>query len=346
MVASIFPQNDLYTPISKIAENTEPIHFANWDITWWSFSVAILSLIVGIIAAIYSYRGYKFQKLSTEKLDKLIPGQISYYEVICCLINNIFDIESIFFGSSSYTHYPTKLVLSLSKLPEDLINLDKYERNRICFEEALKLKIAWRNYNIVIDELIANIKTYSNSEVISYSNYLISLSKSYITLIQNFESILVQYSLLGGALTSNNRIAFFILDRFFEYLSTLDTFGIDSIDTKRSNLKKECEDSYIRAPYLPNLLDFDEYLNSSHSFRLKIFHKKTTPTLEREEISAIYNSIKSGKYDKYTNCIILPPSKKFSSLDPHRFKNAYFNYIEPIIIGYKRSEYDSLLNEG
>ena len=99
---SIHIANDIFTPIYKIAENTEPINLVNWDLNWWSFSIALFSLIAGTIAAVYSYRGYKFQRISAERLEKLIPGQINYFEVVCCIINNILDIETVFFSRDSY----------------------------------------------------------------------------------------------------------------------------------------------------------------------------------------------------------------------------------------------------
>lgn len=342
-VDSIFyDSRDFFTPIYKIAENTEPINLVNWDLAWWSFHIAIFSLIAGIIAAIYSYRGYKFQRISAERLEKLIPGQISYYEVICCLINNILDLEAIFFGKSSFKEYPTKLILSISSLPEDLIDLNKYEKNKQCYEEAFKLKIAWRNYNVLINNLIQNISIYEAKEIDAYVNYFISLSKSYIILIQKFERILVKHSYLEFVTSTNERIAFFILDRFIESVSELQDLKEYKLDTRRTNLGDHGSHWYDFTPYLPNLISTKDYLKSEHSSRLKIFNSEKLVD-DTKFYADILNAIKDGDFDFLGDSLILPSNITFSSLDITHFKNTYYNFIEPIIIGHKRYEYSVFL---
>lgn len=335
-VDSILQKSDIFTPINKIAENTEPINLVNWDLSWWSFHIAIFSLIAGIIAAIYSYRGYKFQKISAERLEKLIPGQISFFEVICCLMNNIIDIESIFFGKKSYKEYSTKLLLSFSKLPEDLIELEKYEKNIKCYEEAFELKIAWRNYNILIENLIESLEQSNIEQVLTYANHIISVSKSYIVLVQRFENTLVSNAYLSSYTSTNKRIAYFILDRFFEYLND---YGYMNIETTRSNLKSDLSDNYIFSPFFPNLIDVDNYIKSNHTSRLSIFFDNKSDN--KCDIVSILNDIKTGKYNELSNALKLPPNVTLSSLDIHYFKTAYYNFIEPIIIGFKRYEYST-----
>ena len=157
--------DNVFSPVSKIAENTEPLNFISLNLSWWSFFIAIASLFIGSFAARYSYQGYKFQRISADRLEKLIPGQISYYEVACSLINNILDIEAIFFGKKSYKSYPVELILSLSKLPDDLITLEKFEKKKLCYEEAFKIKVLWRNYNTILDHFLKNFKSYKIEKI-------------------------------------------------------------------------------------------------------------------------------------------------------------------------------------
>lgn len=343
---SIVKGEDISAPIFRIAENTEPINLVNWDLAWWSFSIAMLSLIAGIIAAIYSYRGYKFQRISAERLEKLTPGQISYFEVVCCLINNILDLESVFFSQKSFRKFPINLILSISKLPEDLINLEKYEKNKACFENSFHIKIAWRNYNLFIDDFAKAINIYNDDEIRAYAQYLITLSKSYIRLIQKFELVLVQNSYLNSKeTTSNNRIAYFILDRFFECINDLSINTYDSLDIKRINYNIETKDLYTVSPYLPNIIDIEDYFSSNHSMRLSIFEEENTKSTKQDVLREMYNKMKSGEYDFLGKYFSFPKNVRLSSIDINYFKRSYFMYMEPVIIGLKRLEYEALINQ-
>ena len=342
-VDSLANSSDLYTPISKIAENTEPLNLITWNLSWWSFLIAILSLIAGVIAAIYSYKGYIFQRLSADRLEKLIPGQISYFEVACCLVNIIFDLEALFFGTSSYKTYPVKLILLVSKLPDDLIVLEKYEKNKTCYDEAFRLKLAWRDYNVFLDNFIKEIDNFNEKEISSYAENLMNISKSMILQIQKFEDLLSDNGILKSKHSTNERIAYFILDRFFEFVSDINSFGLNHLDTKRTNITKKSSANYLRCPYIPNLINFDTYLNSYHFIRLNMIRREENIANDRMGIHETYNDIKTGKYNRLGDFIILPPNHTFASIEIHEFKNAYFNYIEPIILGYKRYEYSHFL---
>lgn len=340
---SIFANSDIIKPITKIAENTEPIHLVNWDLDWWSLSIALLSFIAGTIAAIYSYQGYKFQKISAERLEKLIPGQISYFEIVCCLINNILDLEAMFFGKTSIRKYPINLILSVSKLPDDLINLDKYEKDKICYEEAFKIKIAWRNYNIFVDDLIKRSETSDETNIRVYAQYMITLSKSYIRLVQNFEKILFERSYLDSITSTNDRIAYYLLDRFMECIDDISNTNLSNIDSSRINLTPDTKDQYIAASYLSNIINVEDYFNARHTIRLGVFYGDDSDKENSKRISDIYTSLKTCKYDYLQEYFQFPNNVNLSDINIHYFKSTYFVYIEPIIIGLKRYEYSSLL---
>ena len=338
---------DIYKSIEEIERNTEPLLVRSIDISHlasWSFAIAIFSLIAGVIAAYYSYRGYKFQRISADHLESLVPGQMSYYEIAGCLINNILSIEAIYFGNKSYKSFPTKLILSIAKLPDELIQLDKYEKNQVCFDEAFKLKISWQNYNNFIDSLIDFSIKCDDKRAQNIAQFMINLSKTEISKIQSFEHVLLNQKYLKKVSASPDNIASYTLNRFFEVLHLLKVLNYQDLDTKRSNLKKETRDQYTYSPYFPNIFNFDNYLEGYHKNRLSDVSSEYE-SLMAYDSQTITKAIRNGEYDYLGGCIVLPKDYKFKDIDFVNFKSCYYNFIEPILVGHKRKEYSSFLDE-
>lgn len=336
---------ELYRTIEDIAHNTEPVLIYGINIRHlasWSFLIAICSLVVGGIAAWYSYKGYKFQKISADHLESLVPGQMSYYEVVGNLLSNIISVEAIYFGKQSYKSFPVKLILSIAKLPDDLIQLEKYEKKQNCFDEAFKLKISWQNYNNFIDSLIEYSAKNENKKALRIAQFIIDLSKSEIRKIQTFENTLLLNKYLMSKTTSNEKISYYLMNRFFEYIKNLECLEIKKMDCSRSNLSKHTKTQYTFTPYLPNIFNMEKYLEEDHKNRLSGVGEEYDALLSYNP-ETIIASIKRGELDYLGNYLILPSNVKFSDIDYRDFKSAYFNYIEPILIGFKRKEYLSFL---
>ena len=116
---------------------------------------------------------------------------------------------------------------------------------------------------------------------------------------------------------------------------------IDSLDTIRTNLDKFGSNGYTFSPYFPNLISTNEYLQYEHTSRLKILNYNSN--IDSQFFADVLDEIKYGKYDELSKNLTLPPNIKLSSMDIKHFKDAYYNYIEPILIGYKRYEFYNLL---
>lgn len=302
--------------IKQISENTEPLFVYSIDISHlasWSFAIAIFSLIAGVIAAYYSYRGYKFQKISADHLESLVPGQMSYYEIVGSLINNILSIEAIFFGNNSYKTYPVKLILAIAKLPEELIQLDKYEKNQTCYDEAFKLKISWQNYNYFLDSLLEMSSKDNNRAVSNIAQYIITLSKMEIIKIQTFEGILHTQQYLQKRTASNERIATYILNRFFECLNLIQLLEIRELDTKRNNLNNNTKEQYIYSPYLPTVFNIEKYMGEKHENRLSDVGLEYESMMNYDPQS-IFESINKGDYNFLSDSLVLPKNQSFQNM--------------------------------
>ena len=339
MVDSLSYQG-LLKPMEEVVENTKPQYIFDFDsnIAYIGFFISLLALIAGCIAAYYSWKGYVYQRVSAEKLEKLVPGQISLYGIAGSLLNTILDIEAIYFGLQNYKSYPLKLILSTASLPDDFIDLNKYEKNKRCYDAAVEIKTSWRNYNVFLNTLIeSSLKTKSKSEdVLFFAKYLIEYTKSQIVFIQKFENILFEEKYLQETTASKEKIAYYLLELFFEYIQIIKNTGIDKIDTSRSNFNEDNIPQYTECLYMPKIIDLERYLSSKHYNRLSGVNEELADYTDFD-IKTIYEHLKNGEFE----CVDLlyKREKHLANMDLANFKPTYFTYIEPILLGYKRFEY-------
>lgn len=325
----------LAEPIDQIRDNTNPLQLFGNNLDWFSFAIALTALIAGIAAAIYSWKCYKFQKISVDKLDQLVPGQMSFYCIAGNLLSTIEDIESVFFGKRNYKDYPLKLIFSMSVLPDDFIELQKYEKKKNCYDAAVELKMAWRNYNTFVSSFIESALNSNYDDVLKYASFMIDYSKKQIVLIQKVEKILIEGSYLTEPSASNEQLAYYYQDLFFEYIQIIRKLEIEELDISRRNLTHNTINQYTKSDYLPVKLDFYSYLSHNHYNRRSAVEDNPSNYTDLD-IKNVYKQIKNGEFDflnsYYHNISI-------SDIDPSSFKEAFYNYMEPIIVGYKRWEF-------
>lgn len=330
----------LAEPIDQIRDNTNPLQILGGNLDWFNFGIAILALAAGIAAAVYSWKCYKFQKLSVDKLDQLVPGQMSFYCIAGNLLNTIEAIESVFFGKKPYREYPLKLILSMSTLPDDFIELQKYEKKKKCYDAAVELKMAWRNYNTFIDTLIESaVNSDDNDKVLEYANFMIDYTKTQIILIQKVEKTLIEGNYLHEPSASNEQLAYYYQDVFFEYIQIIKAYEIEELDISRKNFTHKTVNKYTKSEYLPEELDFTKYLSHLHYNRRSAVEDSSS-NYTNLNISEIYEQIKNGEYDIINRYY---RHGSITDIDPTKFKETFYNYMEPIIIGYKRWEYSQFV---
>ena len=195
---------------------------------------------------------------------------------------------------------------------------------------------------LFIDDLARAITTYNDKEIRTYADFIITQSKNHIRLIQQFESALVENAYLTKETTTNHQIAYFILDRFFECLNDLSMNTFESFNIERINYNVETKDSYTLSPYLPNLIDIEDYFSGEHSMRLSMLEDDDSKSAIQDKLRDVYSKLKSGEYDYLGKYFPFHESIKLSSIDLKYFKRAYFILLEPLIIGSKRFEYEAL----
>lgn len=338
-----FSLQNIAESIEGIAENTKLLYISDIDsnITYVSFIISLLALIAGIIAAFYSWQGYIYQKASSDKLDELVPGQISLYEILGGLLNTILDLEAIYFGDKKYKEYPIKLILSMSTLPDDFIELRKYEKNKGCYDAAVSLKMAWRNYNVFLNTLIDNSinDNMKEEDILSFANYVMSYTKYHIIYLQRFEKIMLEQKYIKTATASSKDVSNYLLELFFEYAQIIKKYGIEEIDTSRKNLTNDTLHEYIKCEYMPDNIDVESYLSGEHYNRLSAVKEWNENILEYD-VRNVYNQIKNNEFKMIDS--LYKKEKRIADMDLENFKTSYFTYIEPIILGCKRLEYSRI----
>lgn len=326
-------------PITQIRDNTEPLYFIGGNLEWFSFAIAAIALIVGIIAALYSFKCYKYQKLSVDKLEKLVPGQMSFYHMATGLVDTINNIEAVFFGKESFRNYATDLIFTGSVLPDDLIDLQKYEKNKKCYDIAVFLKMEWRKYNAFYNNLVKlSIHCDDPDEVLSFAGCMIDYSKTQIAIIQKAENILIEEHFLDTPSASKEQLASFCMEQFFEHIQIINTLKIDDLDTSRTNLTIDSYKQYTDSKFFAKNVDFEKFLNQTHHTRLTVIDEND-PSYTSTDLNMVYKQIKKGEYDfvnRYYKSILI------SDMDPSNFKPTYYNYMEPIILGVIRREFSKI----
>lgn len=327
-------------PITQIRDNTQPLYFIGGNLEWFSFAIAAIALIVGIIAALYSFKCYKYQKISVDKLEKLVPGQMSFYNMATGLVDTINNIEAVFFGKESFRNYPIELIFSESVLPDDLIDLQRYEKNKKCYDVAVVLKMEWRKYNAFYNNLVKqSIHCDNPDEVLSFASCMIDYSKTQISIIQKVESVLIEEHFLDTPSASKEQLASFCMEQFFEHIQIINTLKIDDLDTSRTNLTIDSYKQYTDSKFFAKNVDFEKFLKQPHHNRLSVIDDDD-PDYTSTDLNMVYNQIRNGEYNfinRYYNSIII------SDLNPSlNFKATYYNYMEPIILGGIRREFSKI----
>ena len=190
--------------LASVSQHTEPVNFLWADSNISNGTIGLIAAITGIIAAIFAFLGYKYQKISANELKSIVPKRIPLLPLLkklydnSCIIRLVYD-SSILLPSETinndasedaieyeYQHLPWKSILTSMMLPESLLDISKYEKyddNNI-YISAVEMRLRWQEYNeylqIAIDELSsgnwnANTRTKLIDLTESISLYLMEL---------------------------------------------------------------------------------------------------------------------------------------------------------------------------
>ena len=190
--------------LASVSQHTEPVNFLWADSNISNGTIGLIAAIAGIIAAIFGFLGYKYQKISSEELKSMVPKRIPLLPFLKKLYDNYAIIRLVYDSSIllpsetkendidediadyEYQYLPWKSILTSAMLPESLLDISKYEKyddNNI-YISAVEMKLRWQEYNeylqIAIDELDSgNINDKTCTKLIdltsSISLYLMEL---------------------------------------------------------------------------------------------------------------------------------------------------------------------------
>lgn len=163
--------------LASVSQHTEPVNFLWADSNISNGTIALIAAITGIVAAIFAFLGYKYQKISAKELKSIVPKRIPLLPLIKKLYDNYCIIQLVYDGSIllpsetesndasedfvdyEYQHIPWKSILTSAMLPESLLDISKYEKyddNNI-YISAVEMRLRWQEYNeylqIAIDEI-------------------------------------------------------------------------------------------------------------------------------------------------------------------------------------------------
>lgn len=150
--------------LSVIAGNTNPLKVMNVDVEVGNFGIGFVSLIVGVLGAIFGWLAYRFSKKTADNVVRMTAeNQIAlfndmirhlYRNLVCTL--TMLRLQS---GRSGHDGYPSEEhLLKMKMLPEDTIHLEKYNDNKRIYSVMHELKLLLRNYDTEIDVCLMHYK--------------------------------------------------------------------------------------------------------------------------------------------------------------------------------------------
>lgn len=151
--------------INEISSNTKPKEFIFWkDSSKVGSWIGLLALIAGIAAAYYARVGYKYQKKSAESLENMEKKRLPFMAFAKKIFENILTLDILAEiedycpdaeKSRKRDGYQAERHIAGLKMPDDLIDMRCYEKfsGDGIYAAAIKMKIDWRNYNRIVDEL-------------------------------------------------------------------------------------------------------------------------------------------------------------------------------------------------
>lgn len=324
--------------LKEIANNTEPLDLFKQNLGWWSFGTSVIGVLISSLAAFFSFGGYKYQKESAKKLENIVPGDINFNAISFKLVRNIIDFKSIFNGHSSYKDFPVKLVIESNKLPDDLLDLKKYEKDKDCYYSAFNIVLSWRNYNLYLNQLWDKISAEKTSSSFSeFANFLIQYSTVQLKAIKNFEKKKEK----GLSISDNDYlIAWNLLDLFFENLQAVRVLVSENYIKSLDTIIYPKTRSYFEYEFIPERIDIREYIQSkNHSHSLKNIGG-SAHIHSNLDIPSIIQSIKQGEYDFLSEKLNINYS--FSDIDFSNYKETYINVIEPLLVAFRRMEFKQM----
>lgn len=163
--------------LASVSQHTMPKEFLGLESTISNSWIALLAFAVGCIAAFYGYRGFKYQKIASEELKKIVPKRIPLLPFLKKLYDNTIIIRLVYdytfklpseVDESSksnkkdydYNYLPWENLLTSAMLPEALFDLSKYEKydNPDIYIYAVEMKLRWQEYNHELKIAIEEIK--------------------------------------------------------------------------------------------------------------------------------------------------------------------------------------------
>ena len=191
--------------LASVATNTEPSTFLWVDSSISNNTIGLIAAIFGIVATFFGYLGYKYQKISSEELKKMVPVRAPLLPIVKKLYDNYIMLVLIY-GNTKYTpkehtedefdpeykHLYFDEIIQSFELPIDIFDLSKFEKynDKEIYNFAVKLKLRWNEYNQALKITIQELKDDYIGEV-SFQN-ISDLTESLAYYIFEFDDLINQ----------------------------------------------------------------------------------------------------------------------------------------------------------
>ena len=144
--------------VEGIVQNTTHYDFGLGDIVWWNFGVAMFALVAAILAAVFGFLGFRYQKKAAIALEGR-EGKAFQLDIIMHLVYS--DISSIISIHDSWiqNHSPQRINtmkqqinrIEAIKIPEDIIDPNTFAFDSEVYGQTVKIKLGLSHLNRTLE---------------------------------------------------------------------------------------------------------------------------------------------------------------------------------------------------
>lgn len=167
--------SNIQDTLTVVAHNTTPHIMLNIDITWVDLVVATIACVAGLLAAYFSFKGWRSQRLTQEGVREQNKRYVDFASQTKHMYRTLvyalaIDVKHNQFSPGSKHYYPQEVYLEKTKPFMELFPIQPFVNNKVAMEALGDLLNQMNLVNIEHDDAIRLINDMKSNSI-SFSQY-------------------------------------------------------------------------------------------------------------------------------------------------------------------------------
>lgn len=172
--------------VADVVQNTSPYNFGWGDIVWWNFGIGMAALVAGILAALFGFLGFRYQKRAAVSLEGREGKAFQFDMIIRMVYSNIsFLIAFNQKCTKEKREVPFNRVEAM-KIPLELIDPSVFSNDPRVYGLVVQLK---RDF-VIYNQDLESFKVYCGEGSAIANSYVSTLICQMMMLINNLGIIM------------------------------------------------------------------------------------------------------------------------------------------------------------